>query len=60
MRQYDPEWIFAVLEDLVDFCQHNQMPCTQAALGQALTVAIQECGFMAPTHEGALVRTRAH
>ena len=41
--KYNPEWMFAVLEDLRAFADENKMSDTEAAISMALAVSRSEC-----------------
>lgn len=43
--RYDPNWILAVLEDLAEFCGHNEMPDSASSIRQtqiAVEIEIQK------------------
>ena len=42
MLKYDPEWMFAVLRDLIEFAHENEMPDTRDAIGKVIEVSLVE------------------
>ena len=60
VMKYDPEWIFAVLEDLRAFANENGLPKTEEALSKAITVTRKECLQHSEINSAVDLGQRAH
>ena len=43
MLKYDPTWMFAVLQDLMEFAEENDLPETHEAIARLIETSQAEC-----------------
>lgn len=54
MLKYNPEWMIAVLEDLREFADANEMPKSSMAIAKAIIVAQVEFSDLAANDDRTL------